>query len=305
MIPENATLTSPTHPSLVFQSEQFRQFYDREPLPFTHNLSELDLFKLDSLHALSMKFVDHPEDYMVAGGAPTPGTKFFSVPSCRYKPHEVIENLDKGGYRLLLKRAEKYDEGFRELLNTLFEQVIDLRGGLHGEKIERLETGILISSASTITPFHFDPEIGFFSQIEGEKMYHVYSPTVITETELERFYIHNAVSIAQVDIDGRDPAREYVFTLGPGKGFHQPQNSPHWVETRASRSISFTFVLETNVTRARGRTRSFNYYLRKLRCNPARPGVHPATDALKSGTMRVTVPVRQNLGKLFKKVGVE
>jgi len=287
---------------LAFQPGTLPPSFDREPLPFTHNLHSLDLFRLDSLQALSEKYVDHPEDYMVAGGAPTPDTKFFSVPSCDYKPHQVIENLDRGSYRLLLKRAENYDRGFRELLDTLFQQVMDLRGGLGREKVERLETGILISSASTITPFHFDPEIGFFSQIEGQKTYHVYSPTVITETELERFYIHNAVSIAQVEIEGRDPAREYVFELGPGQGFHQPQNSPHWVETRASRSISFTFVFETNLTRAMGRTRSFNYYLRKMRWSPAIPGAHPAADAIKAETMRMAVPVRQGIGKLFGRV---
>jgi len=300
----NATMTRYSNARLEIDSGQFRQAFDREPLGFTHNLSDLDIFTLDSLHALSKKYANHPEDYMVAGGAPKRDTKFFSVPSCDYKPHEVIENLDRGGYRLLLKRAENYDAGFRELLDTLFQQVVELRGGLGRERVERLETGILISSASTITPFHFDPEIGFFSQIEGEKIYHVYSPSVISEVELERFYIHSAVSIAQVDLEGRDPGREHVFVLGPGKGFHQPQNSPHWVETRASRSISFTFVFETNMTRATGRTRSFNYYLRKLRCNPAHPGAHPAADTLKAGTMQVTVPVRQNIQKLLKKVHI-
>lgn len=290
-----------SHGHLDLDAEKFRQAFDREPFGFTHNLSDLDIFSLDSLHELSKKYADRPKDCMVAGGAPTPGTKFFSVPSCDYKPHEVIENLDRGSYRLLLKRAENYDVRFRELLDDLFHQVVELRGGLGREKVERLETGILISSAATITPFHFDPEINFFSQILGEKIYHAYSPTVITETELERFYIHNAVSIAQVDIEGRDPGREHVFVLGPGMGFHQPQNSPHWVETKASCSISFTFVFETNVTRAMGRTRSFNYYLRRLRFNPAQPGAHPAADTLKAETMRMSVPVRQNLRKLLKR----
>src|SRR5262249_10177785 len=154
---------------------------------------------------------------------------------------------------------------FRELLDTLFRQVVDLRGGLRRERVVRLESGILISSAATTTPFHFDPEINFFSQIEGEKIYHAYAPSVLTEPELERFYIRGVVNIGQVQLNGRDPAREHVFTLGPGKGFHQPQNSPHWVETRESRSVSYAFVWESNATRARGRVRAFNYYLRKLR----------------------------------------
>ncbi len=282
---------------LNLNSDTFRRSFNREPFAFTHNLSELDLFQLDSLYALAEKYIGRPKDYMVAGSAPAPDTEFFAVTSFeqRFKPHEAIENLDRGAYRILLKRAEDYDPRYRELLDSLYHQVAALSQGREGEKLERLESGILISSASTITPFHFDPEINFFSQIAGEKIYHVYSPTVIAESELERFYIRNAVSIGQVDFEGRDPKREYVFTLGPGKGFHQPENSPHWVETRAELSISFAFVFETNLTRARGRTRSFNHYLRKLNCNPAPPGEHPAADALKANAMLV----RRKVGKLL------
>ena len=187
--------------------------------------------------------------------ARSPGTVFYSVPFSQCGAVEALERLGTESFRVLLKRPEDYDPRFRELLDALFRQVVDLRGGMGDEKVVRLQGSILISSAATTTPFHFDPEVGFFSQIEGEKMYHVYSPTVISEAELERFYVRGSVNIAQVDLEGRDKSREYVFQLGPGKGFHQPQNAPHWVETTSSRSISYTFVFETNKTRARGRVR--------------------------------------------------
>ncbi|HEX4773096.1 MAG TPA: hypothetical protein VH351_19840 [Bryobacteraceae bacterium] len=287
-----------TQPYLQFDAPRFRVAFDREPIPFSHNLSDLDLFKIESLHALAEKMADTPCDYMVAGGAPQPGTEFFAVPAVAQKPHEVIESLGSGSYRVLLKRAENYDQRYKDLVQTLFNQVMEARGGLNGEKIERLESGILISSAATITPFHFDPEIGFFSQIEGEKSYHVYSPTVVTEPELESFYVRGAVSIAQVDLETRDRSREYVFSLKPGMGFHQPQNSPHWVETGNSRSISFTFVFETDATRAMGRTRSFNHYLRRLHWKPAVPGLNPAIDNVKADAMKVIVPVRKSIGRV-------
>jgi len=287
-----------TQPYLNFDTERFRISFDREPIAFSHNLSELDLFKIESLHALAEKISTTPRDYMVAGGAPQPGTEFFSVPAVEQKPQEVIERLGSGSYRVLLKRAEKYDRRYKELVDALFDQVIAMRGGLKGEKVERLESGILISSAATITPFHFDPEIGFFSQIEGEKSYHVYSPTVVTEPELESFYVRGAVSIAQVDLESRDRSREYVYSLKPGMGFHQPQNSPHWVETGNSRSISFTFVFETDATRAMGRTRSFNHYLRRLHWKPTAPGLNPAIDNVKADAMKLIVPVRKSLSRV-------
>src|SRR5262249_49594394 len=142
--------------------------------------------------------------------------------------------------------------------DSLFAQVIALRGGLGRERVVRLESAIFATSARSITPCHFDPEIAFFTQIEGRKNYHVYSPASMREAELEGFYRHGIVSIAQVDLPTRNPRFERFYPLEPGDGHHQPQNSPHWVETGAERSISYSFVFETDVSRARNRTRACN-----------------------------------------------
>jgi len=282
---------------LDLDQELLRRSFDREPFGFRHNLSEIDIFEFDSLRALAEKYRLY--DYYVASSAPSPGTRFYGLPKVNYKlPHEALDHLESNPCRVLLKRPEKYDPRFRELLDALFRQVIDLRGGLGGEKVARLEGAILITSAATTTPFHFDPEIGFFSQIEGDKTYHVYSPRTLSETELEPFYTRGAVDIGQVDLEGREPSHEYAFDLSPGKGLHQPQNAPHWVETCNSRSISYTFVFETNATRARGRVRAFNYYQRKLKLDPALPGTHPTVDYLKAGTMRVVITGRKGLRRI-------
>ncbi len=278
---------------LNLDPDTFRESLDREPFGFTHNLNELDLFEPDSLLGLAEKYDDHPRDHYVAAGAPAPGAVFYSVPYAGFSPREALDRLDSVGCRVLLKRPEKHDPRFRKLLDALFRQVVDLRGGLGRERVVRLESAVLVSSAATITPFHFDPEVNFFAQIEGEKIYHVFSPSALTESELERFYIRGVVNIGQVALKGRDAGREHVFTLGPGKGLHQPQNAPHWVETRQSRSVSYAFVFETNATRARGRVRAFNYYLRKLRLNPTPPGARRRLDGFKAGAMRTVIPVRK------------
>ena len=156
------------------------------------------MFKVDALHRLAEKMSNQPRDVMVAGGASSAGTKFFSVPSIDCKAHEAIENLDRGGYRILLKRAENYNSDFKDLIQTLFRQVKDSLRDFGREKVVRLESGVLITSAATITPFHYDPEVGFFSQIQGDKAYHVYSPTVVREEELERFCARGPVTLAPV-----------------------------------------------------------------------------------------------------------
>jgi hypothetical protein len=288
--------------SICTDREKLRQAFDLEPTGFSHTLSGLTVFTLDSLHRLAEKMADHPSDYFIAASAPSPETKFYSVPSPAYRPPEAIENLNTGAYRILLKRAETHDSLYMDLLNTLFRQVVDMLGGLGRQKIVRLESGILISSAATITPFHYDEEIGFFSQIEGDKTYHVYSPTVIHEPELERFSVQGGAVLAPVELQGRDPDREYVFNLKPGRGFHQPRFSPHWVETGASRSISYTFVFETNATRAVRRTRAFNRYMRQLGLSPAAVGAHPTTDRIKSDTMLGVIPVHRRADWLLNKI---
>ncbi|MDB6125778.1 MAG: hypothetical protein JWQ71_4771 [Pedosphaera sp.] len=280
----------------------FGESFDREPFGFTHNLSGLDLFQNDSLRALADKYHDHKKDYYVGAGAPEPGVKFYSVKHVDYKPADALDNMEKGSYRVLMKRPENHDKRFRALLDELFQQVVDLRGGLGDERVVRLESAIFVSSAATTTPFHFDPEIAFFCQIAGDKIYHVYSPRAVTEAEMEQFYIRGVVDIAQVDLAGRDPKLEHVFNLKAGKGLHQPQNAPHWVETRGDRSISFSFVFETTATRAKGRTRSFNHVARKLGLKPTAPGATPVLDTVKASAMRVVIPARKVAGKAARKV---
>lgn len=297
----NELLTSGTAKShLNLDRGELQHKFDREPFEFTHNLSDLDLFNFDSLQDLAAKFAGTPRDYFIAGGAPCAGTKFYSVPNGGFSPCEALEKLENGHHRVLLKRPENHDRRFRDLLETLFRQIAYLQDDLRNQDIPRLESAILISSSSTITPIHFDPEVGFFSQIEGEKLYHVYPPSCACETDLERFYIRGRVDIGNMDMSGLDSAHEHTYRLAPGKGFHQPQNSPHWVETCGSRSVSYTFVFQTRASRSMGRTRAFNYCLRKTGVQPAVPGTRPALDAIKAKAMHTAVPFQLG-GRIWNK----
>ncbi len=277
-----------------------RDQLDRQPFGFSHELHQLPLFRQEALYKLAEKYAAFPEDYFVSGSAPTPGTRFYSLAPVTYKPHEAMERLDQSPVRILLKRMEKHDADFRDLLNSLLGQVIDTLGGIGNDRVTRLESAIFISSAASITPFHYDPETNFFSQIEGEKVYHLYAPSAVSEPELESFYSRGVLDIAQLQLEQRDASKEYVFRLSPGKGMHQPRNSPHWVETVDSRSISYVFVYETESARRTGRVRAFNHYLRAVGMRPAGPSQRPLADAAKAATMRVVLPLRRRLGRLAR-----
>ncbi|MEO6991455.1 MAG: hypothetical protein ABI346_03870 [Candidatus Baltobacteraceae bacterium] len=279
---------------LIGINEGCRTSIDRVPFAYEHSLSGMDLFGFDALCALAEKY---DRDYFVTVGAPSPATKFYAVDQRTDAPHTALMRLESGKNRVLLKRPENVDPRYRDLMQALFAQVRALMEPSRGnERVVRLDSSILISSAATITPFHFDPEVSFFFQIEGEKRYHPYSPTALSEPELEGFYRMGIVNIGQVDFQGRDHAQGYTFRLSAGKGMHQPQNSPHWVETGSSRSISYVFSFETERSRALGRTRAFNYYLRKAGFVPALPGARPTLDSTKAGVMQIAIPMRKALG---------
>lgn len=280
---------------LTVDQAVYKTAFNNTPFGFKHCLHQLSMFQPAALAELAKKYGENPADYYVSNSAPTPGTRFFDVKAKTSKPDEALAQLATGPTRVLLKRPENYDAGFRELLDKLFEKVVELRGGLNGEKVVRLESGIFVSSASSTTPFHFDPEINHFFQIEGDKHYHVYRPSAVREDELEDFYVQGKIEIGQVDLATRDKSLEHVFDLVPGSGFHQPQDAPHWVQTGGERSVSYAFVYETDATRARGRIFAANHYLRKLGVNPQPPGADPGADNAKSSVMKVVVPVRRRI----------
>jgi Cupin superfamily protein len=280
---------------LELASQILDRSFNREPIGFDHNLSALGMFELDSLRTLAEKYADHESDYMVATSASAPDQKFRSVKATNLSPAEAIDRLKTDSVRILLKRPQNYDSGFQKLLDELTEQVVSLSEGLKADRIIRLESSIFLTSAKTLTPFHFDPSAVFFFQIAGDKSYHVYPPAALTEPEMEEFYFRGLVDIAQVDLNRRDPKLEHVFNLSAGKGFHQPQNAPHWVETNGETSISYSFFFETQAARKISRTRGFNYYMRKAGGEPAPLGTRPRLDAFKADAMGVWIPCRKTL----------
>ncbi len=264
--------------------------YNKVPFQFTHNLHQLDMFQFDAICRLAKRYATASEnDFFVAGSSIAADSSFFAAEHIRLRPSEAIEHLDDKPTRILLKRPENHDPDFRLLLETIVKQLRNFPGGLGGQRIRRVQSSLFITSAAATTALHFDPEVAFFTQIAGDKEYHVYPPTQVPEPELEDFYSRGRVSIGQVSMAALNPAAEQVYKLRAGDGFHQPQNSPHWVQTQATRSISYSLVFETTADKALGLTRAFNHFERKMGMSPAQPGMKPNLDSLKS---EVIVPVR-------------
>lgn len=291
--PQLAQILSAEDARFKIDPASYSAQYNNTPFGFEHNLDQLDIFQFEAICDLSDRYLAAPSnDYFVTGTSPTAGSAFFDTEQIVLKPVEAIRRLDERPTRILLKRPENYDPRYRTLMNTLIDQLRTLRGGLGDQPIRRVQSSIFITSAAATTALHFDPEVAFFTQIEGDKDYHAYSPNQVTEPELEQFYSRGRISIGQLDISKLNPEQEHFFPLKAGRGFHQPQNAPHWVQTRAVRSISYSLVYETALDKQIGLTRAFNYFERKAGLHPAPPTAKPGLDGLKA---RVIVPVRFGL----------
>src|SRR5471030_3053272 len=210
---------------LTIDQAVYKTAFNTTPFSFKHYLHQLPMLQPEALAELAKKYGEKPEDYYVSNSAPTPGTRFFDVKAKPLTPDQAFAQFSSGPMRLLLKRPENYDAAFKELLDQLFDKVIELRGGLNGEKIVRRESAIFVSAAASTTPFHFDPEINHSFLIEGAKHYRASSPSAVRESVLEDFYEEGKTEIGQVDLATRDKGLEPVFGLVPGIGFHKPQDS--------------------------------------------------------------------------------
>jgi hypothetical protein len=278
----DSTNASVENAHLDIDPGSYKASYNTTPFGFRHNLHQLEIFQFDSILELLDRYNGASNDYYVAGSAAAAGSAFFDAPHIKLTPREAVKQLDARPTRILLKRLENHDDRFRALTEVLIKQLRSIPSGLGSLPILRMQSSLFITSAASTTPLHFDPEVGFFTQIEGGKTYHVYTPDDVSEEELESFYVRGKVSIGQLDLSQRDPEKETVFNLNAGDGFHQPQNAPHWVETCGTRSISYSLVYETSADRALGRTRAFNYYERKLGLKPTPPGQRSQLDGIKA-----------------------
>ncbi|MDO9712578.1 cupin-like domain-containing protein [Paracraurococcus lichenis] len=289
-------------PRFDWSNEEFTAKYNLAPYGFTHNLHRLDLFEHWSLRDLCRRYSQTPADFYVSRSAPTPGTPFYAMPAAGLTPEAAFDQIPGGSYKILLKRLEQHDQRFRDLLDCLVAQIRErLRDSNNDDDFVRLESAVFISAPQATTPFHFDPEVNFFSQIEGEKIYHLYPPADLGEAEVEPLYARAEIDIGQVDLARRTPAAERIFHLRPGSGLHQPQDAPHWVETVGTRSISYSIVYETRQSRRLGRVRALNHYLRRLHVEPVLPGRNGRLDSMKAAAMAALLPIGKPVHRALHK----
>src|SRR5262249_2691416 len=110
--------------------------------------------------------------------------------------------------------------------------------------------------------------------------------------ELERY-----TDGEQCDFRAMEAVAE-TFRIDPGLGVYLPSYIPHWVETEAGVSVSFSIPFYTHFCQRAEGVNRVNSWLRKARLSPRPPAPSEALDATKSALFQSLRTARDARRKL-------
>jgi hypothetical protein len=273
---------------LQLDPDVFRARFNREPFIVAHDLADNPLFTLPRLIDLAKRLPAGHVKYN-AGAIPV-HTVLYKGPRTGLSAEETIRRIEECRSWMVLKWVHQ-DPDYRAVLNRCLDEVQALSEPLDPGMCKR-EAFIFVTSPSSTTPYHLDPEYSFLLQIKGRKSVYVLDGSTLSEKELERYYA------AGIDPIFTEACREKAvrFDLGPGLGLHFPVTVPHWVENHDEYSISFSITFRTAASERRSVVYDVNDSLRGLGIDPAPYGRSALRDSAKFHAFRAARRFRKMLG---------
>jgi hypothetical protein len=264
----------------------FADAFARKSMTVHHELADHPLFTIDAIAELADTLP--PESVRrERGDLPLANSGFGYEEVGQGPPSESIRTVEENGFRITLRdiqQSPEYAEVINECLDEVAGLVEDREGGM-----TRRAGYLFISCPASTTPMHFDVEHSFLLQVKGTKHVSVASygdDVVARHRELDRY-------LDGEECDFETMQRNATMTvMGPGVGVYLPSYVPHWVETKAGISISFSIPFFTAYTeQAEGVTR-INARLRKLHLSPKTLGSSTSSDRAKAAVFRSIQKVR-------------
>jgi hypothetical protein len=269
-------------------AEIFRAGFNRKPFIIAHDLVNHPLFTLPQLVNLSKRMPAHHVKYN-AGAIPI-DTALYKGPQTGLSVEETIRRIEECRSWMVLKWVQE-DPDYGAVLNRCLDEVQALSEPLDPGMCKR-EAFIFVTSPSSTTPYHMDPEYSFLLQIKGTKSVYILDGSTLSEKELERYYS------AGIDPVFTEACREKAmrFDLEPGLGLHFPVTVPHWVETHDEYSISFSITFRTAASERRSVVYDVNDSLRRRGVDPTPYGQSALRDSVKFHAFRTARRARKMLG---------
>ena len=260
--------------SLEIDAGSFAEAFAQRSIFVRHSLVDHPLFTMDAIAELADRL--RPESVRrERGHLPFMNTDGY-VDVGDGPPSATIRDIGRNGFRVSLRDINQAPE-YARLIDECLDEVDALVAEREGGMCHRAGY-LFISSPAATTPMHFDTEHSFLLQIRGTKNVSVAAfdrePDVL-QRERDRY-----VDGVGCDFNAMQDAAE-TFRIGPGAGVYIPSNVPHWVETEAGVSVSFSIPFFTTYCLRAETVSRINRRLRKMRLSPRPPGASEPVDATK------------------------
>jgi hypothetical protein len=275
---------------LEIDTTAFSDAFARRSVPVRHALVDHPLFTMEAIAELADRLP--PQSVRrERGNLPVVSRGYVDVG--QGPPSASIRDVESSGFRISLRDIHQVPE-YAQLVNECLDEVEPLTTDREGG-MRRRAGYLFISCPASTTPMHFDAEHSFLLQVRGTKHVSVaaldHAPGV-RQRELDRY-----VDGVPCDFEAMQAVAE-TFRIEPGVGVYLPSYVPHWVETEAGMSVSFSIPFYTEFCeRAEGVYR-INSWLRKSRLSPRPLGSSEPVDKTKAAVFRSLLKVRDARRKL-------
>ena len=257
----------------------FPEAFARRSIYVRHALVDHPLFTMDAIAELADRLP--PDSVRRERGHPAFINPDGYVDVGEGPPSATIRDIERNGFRVSLRDIQQAPE-YAQLINDCLDEVDALVGEREGGMRHRAGY-LFISSPAATTPMHFDVEHSFLLQVRGAKNVSVAAfdddPGVL-QRERNRY-----LDGVGCDFEAMEAVAE-TFRIRPGVGVYLPSYVPHWVETEAGVSISFSIPFYTAFCERAAIVHGINRRLRKLHLSPRPPGASEPVDKTKAAVAR-------------------
>jgi hypothetical protein len=269
---------APAHSTLVdIDAGAFADAFGRHSVAVRHRLAEHSLFTIDAIAELADRLP--PESVRRERGAlPFKNREYVDVGEG--PPSETIRNVEHTGTRISLRDIQQVPE-YAELINECLDEVHPLVAERQGGMTLRA-CYLFISCSNSTTPMHFDREHSFLLQVKGVK--HVSVAAFEDDPDALRREFDCWIDERECDFGAMQAVAE-KFTIEPGVGVYLPSFIPHWVETEAGISISFSIPFDTRYVERALAVSRINKHMRRLHLSPRPIGASESVDRAKAAVV--------------------
>jgi len=275
--------------SLVhIDAEQFADAFARRSILVQHSLVDHPLFRLEAIAELADRLP--PQSVRRERGQLPIGDAHVYLDVGEGPPSATVLDVEHNGFRISLRDIQQVP-AYAEIVNECLDQVEPLVAAREGGM--RLRSGYLfISAPASTTPMHFDAEHSFLLQLRGGK--HVSVAAFEGDPATLRREVEHYTDGKPCDFETMQAVAE-TFTITPGRGVYLPSYVPHWVETEAGVSMSFSIPFYTRFSQRAEGVYRVNSWLRRARVSPRPLGELEPVDASKAALFHSLRTARQKL----------